>query len=136
MGSRENKASVCIDNSPFQLSQLKAPSPSPHPIAPPQNPNLFTLPSWEKYCLDYAGLSHQRLEGIIRNRSDIIAVSPETYRHIQPKVHDDCIEIAGEQVPILPDPGFGSASSQNPWVGRNNEPEFPGSPGGGMPTCK
>jgi hypothetical protein len=69
--------------------------------------------TWEKYCLDYAGLSHQRVEGIIRNRkefgdiylqlSDIIAVSPETYRHIQPKVHDDCLEISGEMVPILPE---------------------------------
>ena len=69
--------------------------------------------TWEKYCLDYAGLSHQRVEGIIRNRkefgdiylqlSDIIAVSPETYRQIQPKVHDDCLEISGEMVPILPE---------------------------------
>ena len=69
--------------------------------------------TWEKYCLDYAGLSHQRVEGIIRNRkefgdiylqlSDIIAISPETYRQIQPKVHDDCLEIAGEMVPILPE---------------------------------
>lgn len=69
--------------------------------------------TWEKYCLDYAGLSHQRVEGIIRNRkefgdiylqlSDIIAISPETYRHIQPKVHDDCLEISGEMVPILPE---------------------------------
>ena len=69
--------------------------------------------TWEKYCLVYAGLSHQRVEGIIRNRkefgdiylqlSDIIAVSPETYRQIQPKVHDDCLEISGELVPILPE---------------------------------
>ena len=67
----------------------------------------------EKYCLDYAGLTHQRVEGIIRNRkefgdiylhlSGIIDVSPEAYRHIQPKVHDDCLEIAGEMVPILPE---------------------------------
>jgi len=67
----------------------------------------------EKYCLVYAGLTHQRVEGIVRNRkefgdiylqlSDIIAVSPETYRHIQPKVHDDCLEIAGEMVSILPE---------------------------------
>ena len=69
--------------------------------------------TWEKYCLDYAGLSHQRVEGIIRNRkefgdiylqlSDIIAVSPETYRQIQPKIHDDCLDISGEMVPILPE---------------------------------
>jgi hypothetical protein len=69
--------------------------------------------TWEKYCLEYAGLSHQRVEGIIRNRqefgdiylrlSDIIAISPETYRHIQPKVHDDAIEIAGEMVPVIPE---------------------------------
>src|SRR5271157_3715347 len=69
--------------------------------------------TWEKYCLVYAGLSHQRVEGIIRNRkefgdiylqlSDIIAVSPQTYRQIQPKVHDDCLEISGELVPILPE---------------------------------
>jgi hypothetical protein len=69
--------------------------------------------TWEKYCLVYAGLSHQRVEGIIRNRqefgdiylrlSDIIAISPETYRHIQPQVHQDCLEISGEMVPILPE---------------------------------
>jgi len=69
--------------------------------------------TWEKYCLEYAGLSHQRVEGIIRNRqefgdiylrlSDIIAISPETYRHIQPKVHADAIEIAGEMVPVIPE---------------------------------
>jgi hypothetical protein len=69
--------------------------------------------TWEKYCLDYAGLSHQRVEVIIRNRqefgdiylqlSEIVSVSPETYRHIQPKVHDDCLEISGEMVPILPE---------------------------------
>src|SRR5260370_8197037 len=69
--------------------------------------------TWEKYCLEYAGLTHQRVEGIIRNRqefgdtylrlSDIIAISPETYRHLQPQVHDDCLEIAGEMVPILPE---------------------------------
>jgi len=69
--------------------------------------------TWEKYCLEYAGLTHQRVEGIIRNRqefgdtylrlSDIIAISPETYRHLQLQVHDDCLEIAGEMVPILPE---------------------------------
>jgi len=69
--------------------------------------------TWEDFCLQYAGLSHQRVEAIIRNRqefgdtylqlSDIIAVSPETYRRIQPKVHDDCLEISGVMVPILPE---------------------------------
>ena len=69
--------------------------------------------TWEKFCLQYAALSHQRVEAIIRNRqefgdiylqlSDIVALSPETYRHLQPKVHDDCLEISGDWVPIVPE---------------------------------
>ena len=69
--------------------------------------------TWEQFCLEYAGLSHQRVEGIIRNLqefgdaylrlSEIISVSPATYRQLQPRVQDNCIEISGQMVPIVPE---------------------------------
>jgi hypothetical protein len=69
--------------------------------------------SWDEYCQVFAGLTSKRVEGIIRNLqefgaiylqlNEIVAISPETYRKLQPKVQDDSLEISGEMVPIVPE---------------------------------
>jgi len=103
--------------------------------------------TWEKYCLDYAGLTHQRVEGIIRNLKEfgdiylqlsyIVAVSPETYRHIQPKVHDDCLEIAGEMVPSSPKTPPASATPSTASAPISAKPrKTTSSPLPSSPACK
>lgn len=69
--------------------------------------------NWDQFCVEYAGLSPQRVGEIIRNLKDygavyyqlkeVIRISPETFRQLMPKIQDEKIEISGEWVPIVPE---------------------------------
>jgi len=69
--------------------------------------------NWDQFCLEYAGLSPQRVGEIIRNvkefgaeyyqLKEVIRISPETFRQLQPKIQDQKIEISGEWVTIVPE---------------------------------
>jgi hypothetical protein len=66
--------------------------------------------TWEEFCTEHLGLVRTRVEAIIAGLeefgenfcrlSEILRVSPETYRAISPKIAGDAIEIDGEMVPI------------------------------------
>ena len=69
--------------------------------------------TWEEFCQQYAGLSKRHADELIHNLkefgaayfrlSEIIRVSPETYRQIADKVEGEEIEIEGEMVLIAPE---------------------------------
>jgi len=69
--------------------------------------------NWDQFCVEYAGLSPQRAGEIIRNvkelgaeyyqLKEVIRISPETFRQLQPKIQDQKIEISGEWVAIVPE---------------------------------
>jgi len=67
--------------------------------------------NWDQFCVEYAGLSPQRVGQIIRNvkefgaeyyqLKEVIRISPETFRQLLPKIQDQKIEISGEWVNIV-----------------------------------
>ncbi|HYW44497.1 MAG TPA: hypothetical protein VE959_16675 [Bryobacteraceae bacterium] len=68
--------------------------------------------TWEEFCQQHAGISRSRADALIQQfeefgedffrLSEIVRVSPATYRQIESRVHDQCIEIDGHQVPLTP----------------------------------
>lgn len=73
----------------------------------------LTGKTWEQFCVEYAGLSPQRVGEIIRNikefgatyyqLKEVIRISPETFRKLLPKIQDEKIEIDGNWVAIAPE---------------------------------
>ncbi|SPF47926.1 conserved hypothetical protein [Candidatus Sulfopaludibacter sp. SbA4] len=69
--------------------------------------------NWDQFCVEYVGLSPQRVGEIIRDLNEygaayyqlkeVIRISPETYRQLMPRIQDEKIEISGEWVPIVPE---------------------------------
>jgi hypothetical protein len=69
--------------------------------------------SWDEFCPQFAGISRQRTDDIIKNLnefgktffdlSNIVRISPEAYRKVQKRIKNDCIEIGTELVPIIPE---------------------------------
>jgi hypothetical protein len=68
--------------------------------------------SWEDFCQQHLGLSRSHADQLIRqldqlgaayfHLAEFMRISPDFFRRIAPAVHDDCIEIVGELVPITP----------------------------------
>jgi hypothetical protein len=69
--------------------------------------------TWEEFCQQYAGVSKRHADELIHNLkefgtayfrlSEIIRVSPDTYRQIADKVEGEEIEIEGQMVLIAPE---------------------------------
>jgi hypothetical protein len=69
--------------------------------------------TWEEFCRQYVGMSRRHADELIHNLeefgaayfrlSEIIRVSPETYRQIADKVEGEEIEIEGHMVLIAPE---------------------------------
>jgi hypothetical protein len=69
--------------------------------------------TWDEFCPQCVGLSRPRVDQLIHNLeefganyfqlSEIVKISPETYRRIAPQVQDGVIEIEGETVAITPE---------------------------------
>jgi len=49
-------------------------------------------------------------------------ISPDSFLRIAPAVHDDCIEIAGELVPITPENALKIKQAVLAWLGRHRAP--------------
>jgi hypothetical protein len=68
--------------------------------------------TWEQFCPEFVGMSRQAVEALLDNLKDfgatylrlaeIVRISPETYRHLEPKISGEQIEIDGEMVDIAP----------------------------------
>jgi hypothetical protein len=68
--------------------------------------------TWEDFCREHAGLSRPRVDALILcleefgeayfRLSEIIRISPETYRQLAPKIQGEQIEIDGELLDIAP----------------------------------
>lgn len=70
--------------------------------------------TWEQFCPEYAGLTRRTVDQLIENLdefgetyfriSEILRISPESYRQIAPRIAGDgeTIEIDGEAVAIAP----------------------------------
>ncbi len=69
--------------------------------------------TWEEFCPTYAGLTRPRVDVLIQNLeefgatyfrlSEIVRISPETYRRMVPKIEGEQIDIGGEMVSIVPE---------------------------------
>ncbi|MGA2267778.1 MAG: hypothetical protein ABSH44_04835 [Bryobacteraceae bacterium] len=69
--------------------------------------------TWEEFCPSYAGLTRPRVDALIQNLeefgatyfrlSEIVRISPETYRQMVPKIEGEQIDIGGEMVSIVPE---------------------------------
>ena len=69
--------------------------------------------TWEEFCKQHAGTSRARADEIIRRLeefgaayfrlSEIIRISPQSYRTMQATVKGEAIEIGGESIPITPE---------------------------------
>ena len=69
--------------------------------------------TWEEFCKDYAGLTRQHADSLIRQHeqfgdayfrlSEIARVSPKTFRQIAPHVDGDAIEIDGQKLALTPE---------------------------------
>jgi hypothetical protein len=69
--------------------------------------------TWEEFCPNYAGLTRPRVDVLIQNLeefgatyfrlSEIVRISPETYRRMVPKIEGEQIDIGGEMVSIVPE---------------------------------
>jgi hypothetical protein len=69
--------------------------------------------SWAKFCEGHIGLSRQSVDALIQRLgefgetyfrlSEIVQVSPETYRRLAPKIQDGHIESEGERIEITPE---------------------------------
>jgi hypothetical protein len=71
--------------------------------------------SWEEFCPRHLGIHRSHADKLIQRLdefgadyfrlSEIMRISPETYRAIEPAVRGQYIEIDGELVPITPENG-------------------------------
>ncbi|MBZ5621911.1 MAG: hypothetical protein LAQ69_24770 [Acidobacteriia bacterium] len=69
--------------------------------------------TWDEFCPQCAGISRKHVDDLIHNLeefgatyfhlSEIVRISPETYRQIAGKVEGEEIEIEGKMVPIVPE---------------------------------
>jgi hypothetical protein len=69
--------------------------------------------TWDEFCEQHAGASRAHADDIIRRLeefgaayfrlSEIIRISPQSYRAIQAAVKGDAIEVGGESIPITPE---------------------------------
>jgi hypothetical protein len=69
--------------------------------------------TWDDFCQRYIGLSRRHADRIISQYNEfgetyfrlasLAQISQEGYRQIAPAVEDNCIEIDGEQVPLVPE---------------------------------
>jgi hypothetical protein len=68
--------------------------------------------TWEEFCPKYLGCSRATADNLIRNLetlgadyfrlSEVVRISPKTYRRIQSAVRGENLEIGGQLVPIVP----------------------------------
>ena len=66
--------------------------------------------TWDQFCPEHAGISRMQADRLIRQLdefgapyfqlTDIVPVSPATYREIEPSIVDGAIEFRGEYIPI------------------------------------
>jgi hypothetical protein len=71
--------------------------------------------NWDQFCEQKVGLTPQSVNNLLRNLeefggnyfrlSQIVRVSPETFRQIAPAIEGETIEIDGDLVPIVPENG-------------------------------
>jgi hypothetical protein len=69
--------------------------------------------TWDEFCTQHTGAGRAHADEIIRrleefgaayfHLSEIIRISPQSYRAMQDKVKDDAIEIGGESIPLTPE---------------------------------
>ncbi len=69
--------------------------------------------TWDEFCKQHAGASRAHADEIIRRLeefgaayfriSEIIRISPQSYRAMQDKVKGEAIEVGGESIPITPE---------------------------------
>jgi hypothetical protein len=69
--------------------------------------------TWDEFCEQHAGASRAHVDDIIRQLkefgaayfrlSEIIRISPQSYRMIEGTVKDEAIEIDGQSIPIIPE---------------------------------
>ncbi|MGO9254931.1 MAG: hypothetical protein ACLQU1_01305 [Bryobacteraceae bacterium] len=69
--------------------------------------------SWDGFCQQHTGISHRHADRIISrydefgeayfHLSSLARISPEGYREIIDNIMDNCLEIDGRQVPIIPE---------------------------------
>ena len=69
--------------------------------------------TWEQFCPEFVGMSRQAVEALLANLqefganyvrlSEIVRISPDTYRRLEPKISGEQIEIEGEMVDIAPE---------------------------------
>jgi len=69
--------------------------------------------TWDEFCKQYAGTSRAHADEIIRRLeefgaayfrlSEIIRISPQSYRAIEATVQGEAIEMGGESIPITPE---------------------------------
>jgi hypothetical protein len=70
-------------------------------------------PNWDDFCRDHAGMSRPKVDALIRSLeefgadyfrfSEIVRVTPDTYRQIAPAIADHALEFNGESIPITPE---------------------------------
>jgi hypothetical protein len=70
-------------------------------------------PTWDDFCRDHAGMSRPKVDSLIRSLeefgsdffrfSEIVRVSPETYRQLAPAIADSTLQFDGESIPITPE---------------------------------
>jgi hypothetical protein len=69
--------------------------------------------TWDEFCTEHAGLSRAHADHIIRRLkefgaayfrlSEIVRISPQSYRMIEGAVKAEAIEVGGESIPITPE---------------------------------
>ena len=69
--------------------------------------------TWEEFCKQHAGASRARADEIIRRLeefgaayfrlSEIVRISPQSYRAMQAAVKGEALEVGGESIPITPE---------------------------------
>jgi hypothetical protein len=69
--------------------------------------------TWDEFCEQHAGASRAHADDIIRRLeefgaayfrlSEIVRISPQSYRAMQDKVKGEAIEVGGESIPITPE---------------------------------
>ena len=69
--------------------------------------------TWDEFCKQHAGASRAHADEIIRRLeefgaayfriSEIIRISPQSYRAMQDKVTGETIEVGGESIPLTPE---------------------------------
>ncbi len=67
--------------------------------------------NWEEYCAQHAGISRVTAESIIRRLDEfgetyfrlagLVRISPDAFRQIADRLTAECIELGGEQIPLV-----------------------------------